>query len=390
MFLITGLCLLAGALLCCLAAVGILRLPDVFMRLHAATKAGVVGGGLILIGVAIHDGGALTTAKVGVAITFLLLTTPVAGHFLGRAAYVSGAPFWQGTTINQLESVITRRHFGAVRVQESSAVTSPDAEQIPAAAVSKVLIALAEGPHMDAAIDQAIVLAQQHDAELCGIAIIDIPGLSNVGPVPIGAGHHAAGLRKWRIAKARCTVADVIERLEWKAKDSGLRWSVRIEEGKPHAIVRGLQEPGCLMAVAPGGWFDQGVLESKVPVARRLVDSGISPIFILGTTPADEVRRIHFSHDGSQRSLKTWRRLMEANPWPQARFVIGVTPGCEHLSIDHLLRVARDQGHRADPGSAEADCEDYVVIGNAGSRGWWPEWLNRSMPANDEKILAIG
>src|SRR5690606_4621286 len=109
MTLVLGSMLLcAGALLCLLAALGVLRFPDFFMRMHAATKAGVVGCGLLLAGVGFLDGTTATWIKISVAIVFLLLTTPVAGHLLGRAAYVSGAPFWRGTVANDLRDVLDR------------------------------------------------------------------------------------------------------------------------------------------------------------------------------------------------------------------------------------------------------------------------------------------
>jgi monovalent cation/proton antiporter MnhG/PhaG subunit len=124
MLWIIGACLLGGAMLCLLAAVGVLRLPDVFMRMHAATKSGVVGCGLILVGVGLEDGSLATVVKVGVTIVFLLLTTPVAGHLLGRAAYVSGAPFWHGTATDQLQSVLRRRCFGPRATPNSTTMPS--------------------------------------------------------------------------------------------------------------------------------------------------------------------------------------------------------------------------------------------------------------------------
>src|SRR5690606_19853303 len=137
--------LLSGAAICLLAAVGVLRLPDFFMRMHAATKAGVAGCGLMLIGVAIADNSPATWVKVTVALVFLLLTTPVAGHLLGRAAYVSGAPFWQGTEQDALRGVLPRSGIefdgtqGAVDRTETGRVRT-------------VVLALAKGPHLDAAI----------------------------------------------------------------------------------------------------------------------------------------------------------------------------------------------------------------------------------------------
>lgn len=81
---------LLGAVFGLLAAIGIVRLPDLYTRLHAASKAGVVGSGLILIAVALisTDGSVLLRAILG--IIFLLLSTPIAAHLLARAAYKAG------------------------------------------------------------------------------------------------------------------------------------------------------------------------------------------------------------------------------------------------------------------------------------------------------------
>ena len=86
MFLSCGL-LLAGALFGLLAAIGVLRLPDLASRAHAASKAGVVGGGLVLLAVvlAAFDGAIALRAILGMV--FLLLTTPLAAHLLIRAGY---------------------------------------------------------------------------------------------------------------------------------------------------------------------------------------------------------------------------------------------------------------------------------------------------------------
>lgn len=79
--------LLLGAGFSLIAAVGVLRLPDLYTRMHAASKAGAVGGGLILLAVALvcFDAGVALRAVIGVV--FLLLTTPLAAHLLARASY---------------------------------------------------------------------------------------------------------------------------------------------------------------------------------------------------------------------------------------------------------------------------------------------------------------
>lgn len=82
--------MLAGASFSLLAAIGIVRLPDLYTRLHAASKAGVVGAGLILAAVAIVSFDAAVAMRAGLGIIFLLLSTPVSAHLLARAAYKSG------------------------------------------------------------------------------------------------------------------------------------------------------------------------------------------------------------------------------------------------------------------------------------------------------------
>ena len=79
------LCLLGGAF-AVIAAVGILRLPDVLTRMHASTKAGTLASALILVAVAIEFREMDVTAKAVAAILFLMLTAPLAAHMLGRSA----------------------------------------------------------------------------------------------------------------------------------------------------------------------------------------------------------------------------------------------------------------------------------------------------------------
>lgn len=260
--------LLAGALLCLLAALGVLRLPDFFMRMHAATKAGVAGSGLVLLGVAALQGDTATWVKAALAVLFLLLTTPVAGHLIGRAGYLSGVPMWRGTREDALAGVLPR---GGLDEAHAPA-------QVP---VQRVLLALAQGPHIDAAIAQSVALAQRHGAELCGLAVIDVPRLQNVGPVPIGAGWHAQRMREHRIAQARRAAADVIERFEAAARASGLRWSAQLAEGRPREVLRACCDPHTLLTVAAEGWFDQGVLDLRVNPAHRLDLAGLRPVRVL-------------------------------------------------------------------------------------------------------------
>jgi multicomponent Na+:H+ antiporter subunit G len=99
---IVGILAVAGAFFCLVAALGVVRLPDALTRMHASSKAGTLGCGLVLLAVAIFFPGLDVVARVVAAILFLLLTTPVAAHMIGRAAYASGESPAAGTVQDDL------------------------------------------------------------------------------------------------------------------------------------------------------------------------------------------------------------------------------------------------------------------------------------------------
>jgi len=98
------LLMLVGASLILTASLGILRMPDLFLRMSASAKAGTLGVGLILAGVAIFFRDFAITTRAIAVIIFMLLTAPVAAHMIGRAAYFDGSPLWSGTLFDELKS----------------------------------------------------------------------------------------------------------------------------------------------------------------------------------------------------------------------------------------------------------------------------------------------
>jgi len=98
----SSLLMLAGAVIAVIAAFGLLRLPDVFARMHVATKPATLGVTLCLAGAALRVPGASTATKLVLAIVFQLVTTPAAGHLLGRAAHAARAPMSSHTVIDEL------------------------------------------------------------------------------------------------------------------------------------------------------------------------------------------------------------------------------------------------------------------------------------------------
>lgn len=101
---VAAVVLVAGSAFSLLAAVGMLRLPDLYTRMHAASKAGVVGAGLILIAVALVSLDPPVVLRAILGVLFLVLTTPVSAHLLARAAYQAGIRPGPETKINDMDT----------------------------------------------------------------------------------------------------------------------------------------------------------------------------------------------------------------------------------------------------------------------------------------------
>lgn len=99
---IAGVLVVIGASFALVAALGIVRLPDVYSRMHAASKAGTVGSGAMLIALAVFAEDAATTLRALAAVAFVMLTAPVSAHLLARAAYSAGYRLWDKSLVDDM------------------------------------------------------------------------------------------------------------------------------------------------------------------------------------------------------------------------------------------------------------------------------------------------
>lgn len=97
--ILTGL----GSMFVLLAAIGLVRMPDLYLRISVTTKAATLGVGLILAAAAVWYEDIGVTSRVIATIFFIFLTAPVGAHLLGRASYISGVPLWKGSWLNRLK-----------------------------------------------------------------------------------------------------------------------------------------------------------------------------------------------------------------------------------------------------------------------------------------------
>ncbi len=93
---VVRLLLVGGLFFQVVAALGLVRFPDVFSRLHVTGVLDTLGMPLVLLAIAIHLGPTLASGKLLLVIALLYLTSPLVGHLLSRAAFQSGMKPWSG------------------------------------------------------------------------------------------------------------------------------------------------------------------------------------------------------------------------------------------------------------------------------------------------------
>jgi len=94
---------LSGALFILIASIGLIKMPDFYMRVSITTKAVTLGVGLILLAAALSFQSFNVTTRVLAIIIFIILTAPVAAHMLGRTAYFTGVKLWEKSVVDDLK-----------------------------------------------------------------------------------------------------------------------------------------------------------------------------------------------------------------------------------------------------------------------------------------------
>lgn len=341
---IASFLLVLGALVVFLAALGVLRLPDTFLRMHAATKAGVMGAGIFLLGAGAAMPSGENWLRVIATIVFMLITVPVAAHILGRAAYVAGTPLWRGTRVDQLEGILARGRFDhaperAVRPSATPVPASGSAAAAPAAhrpgrsdappwetataraapadratpqpgvqPIRRIMVGLAGGPGLPATIRYAVGLASARGASVTGLSLIDLPAIQNVGAVPSGALAYARRLVEARSERCREAASTAMSALEAAAAAARIPYTVRHEEGDARQLFEAAARSHDLVVAPFGQWFDHGIADAKAPresIRRAVLATGDRP----------DPQAVLFIHDGSTGADETLRWLVQLGLW---------------------------------------------------------------------------
>lgn len=99
--ILTCVLLLAGATFGLLAAVGMVKLPDVLMRMQASAKASTLGLTCLILGAALQIPDVSSIIRLVSIEAFIMLTAPLSAHVVARASFWRKVPLWEGTRVNE-------------------------------------------------------------------------------------------------------------------------------------------------------------------------------------------------------------------------------------------------------------------------------------------------
>jgi len=360
-----------------LAAVGVYRLRDPFMRMHAATKAGTLGAGLVALATALTATDWTTAVSALATVGFLLLTLPVASHLLGRATYVSGAAFDGAGARDALAGVLKRapvpleeRLFApaGVEIREAPADTATAAPGRPVAEVADLFEATIRPKKLDQLLIAALdgvppetiprwqALARAEGVEPTLIAFLDQALLDEA---PDRQSRDAA------LAEARARLSALVQRFETAADPEAPALAVQYAEGDPIALLSRFASPGGLLVVPTEGWFSHGIALPVASYARtsdRLLafaDSYPGHVLFLPREPR-RVRRVIAVDDGSTGFLADLAFAIDKKLFGEAEWVVTgpgdpEAPTVRNLVVQTVLNGTGARWRFAEAGESAAD-----------------------------------
>ncbi|GAB1442903.1 hypothetical protein MASR2M39_17390 [Ignavibacteriales bacterium] len=107
--IILGSLLILGSMVILLAGLGVVKMPDIYLRMSATAKAATLGISIILISTGLHFGTTKIITRTILIVLFLMITAPVASHLLGRAAYLNKLPLWDRTGRDDLRESLKNK-----------------------------------------------------------------------------------------------------------------------------------------------------------------------------------------------------------------------------------------------------------------------------------------
>jgi len=247
--------------------------------------------------------------------------------------------------------------------------------------IKRILLGLGGTPYTSVAIQRAIELAKRFEAEITGVTVVDIEGLSNVGLVPAGALHAAREMAKQRVRVTKKKIEEAVSELESACAADGITFHIKQEErGDPFDYMISLARYHDIMIFGLRSIFEYDIsFEEPKDTLARLISAGVRPIIAV-SDKFRPIQKVMIAYNGSMESAKTMKRFVQLRLWPDAKLKIVTFQGSEdkaHKLLYDASEYCRAHGFHVEsesnPGSPKEFLlpmatlwqADMIVLGNS-------------------------
>lgn len=189
--------------------------------------------------------------------------------------------------------------------------------------IKKILVGLSGTPYTSVAIERAVKLAKQLDAEVTGVTIVDLKRLAKIGLMQKGALHAAKEAAEKRVQVTREGIEEVIGKFEASCNAEGIKYRVKREERKdPFDLMISLARYHDIMIFGLRSIFEYDIaFEDPHDTLARLIATGVRPIVAV-SDKFRPIQKVVIAYSGSMESAKTMKRFVQLRLWPDAKLKI--------------------------------------------------------------------
>lgn len=354
--LIALLLKLGGVAFLGIATIGLIRFDDPFQRMHAATKAGTLGAGLVLIGTMMSKGTMDAAMTGSFALLFLILTIPVASHLLARAAYVSGAELAGIGDADALAGRLTRLAEPIEDRLDRLAFQAPHTAPVPTGLGRAVTLEElirdpipAPAPELPITPERLRFAALGTDAprfarRAAGLAAeAGLPATAVIALDLRLAG--VTGDSQETLRRCRNAVGAWMPELRAIADDLAVPLDLVYEEGDAEDLITGAGECRELLVLPTEGWVDHGLALTTPHQTRepdgllRLSDRHPGPVlYATAELPSGPIVVVDDGSDAVRRAIAL---ALDSRLWPaEEMHIVGVTDPVSRTAIDAQAAAA--------------------------------------------------
>ena len=231
--------------------------------------------------------------------------------------------------------------------------------------IKRILVGLGGTPYTSVAIQRAMDLAKRFEAEITGVTVVDIKGLSNVGLVPKGALHAAKEMTARRVRVTKEKIAEAISEFESSCTAESIKCQVKQEEREdPFDLMISLARYHDLMIFGLRSIIEYDIaFEEPKDALARMVEAGVRPIIAVSDT-FRPIQKVLIAYSGSMASAKTMKRFVQLRLWPDARLKIVTFQSSEdkaHQLLFDASEYCRAHGFHVESESNTGSPKDFLL-----------------------------